>query len=74
MIRAGYGTGHFLHIKEVVTWVDSLVMVAYELGIFPLIQEFRKAQPGITQTWYADDTGVGGNFGGIHRHIDNLMV
>ena len=37
LIRVGYRTGHFLHSKEGVTQVDPLVMIAYGLGILPLI-------------------------------------
>ena len=40
----------------------------------PLIQEFRKSQPGITQPWYVYDYGVGGTFKGMRLHIDDLMV
>ena len=49
-------------------------MVVYGLGILPLIQKLQKYHPGITQTWYADDAGAGGTFGGIRQHLDNLMV
>ena len=37
VIRAGYGTGNFLYSKEVVTHGDPVDMVAYGLGILPLI-------------------------------------
>ena len=40
----------------------------------PLIQELRKAHPDVTHPWYTDDTGAGGTFGGIRRHLDDLMV
>ena len=49
-------------------------MVAYGLGILPLIQEFRKSHPGITQTWYADATGAGSTFEGIRINLDYLIV
>ena len=63
VIRAGYGTGHFLYSKEVVTQGDPLAMVAYGMGTLPLIRELRKAHPGVTHPWYADDADVGGTFG-----------
>ena len=37
VISAGYGTGHFLYSEVGVTQGDPLVMVAYGLGIPPLI-------------------------------------
>ena len=66
--------GHFLFSKEVVNQGDPLAIVLYGLGILPLIRELRKAQPGVTQPWYADDTGTGGTFEGIRKHLDELMV
>ena len=65
VIRAGDGTGHFIFSKEGVTQGDPITMVAYELGILPLIHELRQTHPGVTQPWYADDAGAGGTFGGI---------
>ena len=38
LIRGGDETGYFLYIKEEVTQGDSLTMVAYGLGILPLIR------------------------------------
>ena len=49
-------------------------MVAYGMGILPLIRELRKAHPGVNQPWYADDTRAGGTFRGIRQHLDDLMV
>ena len=54
--------GHLLHIKEGVAQVDPLPMIAYDLGILPLIQYLRTARPRVTHSWYADDAGVGGKF------------
>ena len=63
VIIAGDGTVHFLYSKEVVTQGDPLAMVAYGMGTLPLIRELRKAHPGVTHPWYADDADVGGTFG-----------
>ena len=49
-------------------------MVAYGLGIPPLIRELHQAHPGITQNWYADESRAGGTFEGNLRHLDDLMV
>ena len=38
VIRLGNGTGHLLYSKEGVTQGDPLAIVAYGLGILPLIQ------------------------------------
>ena len=62
MIRARDGTGHFLHNKKVVTQGDTLEMIAYGMWILPLIQDLRTDNLRVTQSWYADDAGVGGNF------------
>ena len=74
LIRADGGTGHFLYIKEGVTQGHPLAVMAYGMGILPLIQELQKAHPGVTQPWYADDAGAGGTFEGIRCHFDDLMV
>ena len=61
MVRdIGDGSGHFLHIKDGVTQGDALVMIAYGIGVLPLIRELREAHPRVTQPWYADDAGAKG--------------
>ena len=74
VISAVDGIGHFLYIKEGVTQVYPLEMGAYGLGILPLIRKLRMAYPRVTQPWYADYVGVGGTFGGVRCHLDDLMV
>ena len=49
-------------------------MVPYGLEILHLIQELRKAHPGVTQAWYEDGNRTGGIFKVIRRHIEDLMV
>ena len=74
VIRAGDGTSHFLYSQEGVTHGYPLDMVAYGLGIPPLIRELYKAFPGVTQPWYVDDARAGVTFEGIRLHLDNLVV
>ena len=57
----GYGSGNFLHSKEGVTQGDPLSMIAYGIGILPLIRELQNAHPRVTQSWYDDDAGAGGD-------------
>ena len=72
--RAGDGIGNFLHIKEGVTQWDPLEIIAYGLGIIPLIRDLWAAHPGITQPWYADNAGAAGTFADICQNMANLMV
>ena len=51
-----------------------MAMIAYGLGILPLIRDLRTAHPRVTKTWYADDSRAGGTFKGIQQHLDELMV
>ena len=74
VIRAGDETGHFVHRKEGVNQGNPLAMIAYGLGILPLIWELRAYHPRVTQPWYADDDGAGGKFAGIRWNLDDLMV
>ena len=55
----GDGSGHFLHSKEGVTQGGPLAMIAYCIGVLPLIRELLGAHPRVTQPWYADDAGGG---------------
>ena len=62
MVRdAGDGSGNFSHSKEGVTQGDPLAMIAYGIGVLPLIRELRGAHPRVTQPWYADDAWARGN-------------
>ena len=54
------GLGHFLHSKERVTQGDPLAMIAYGIGILPLIRDLWYTHPQITHSWYADEAGSGG--------------
>ena len=37
-------------------------MLAYGLGILPLIRELWKSHPDINRPWYTDDDVANGNF------------
>jgi hypothetical protein len=67
MIRGNDGTGTVIYSKEGVTQGDPLSMFAYGVGILPLIRLLKKFDPGVDQTWYADDAGVVGKFDSIRR-------
>ena len=45
----GGGSGHFLHIKEGVNQGEHLAMIAYGIGVLPLIRELRNSHPWVTQ-------------------------
>ena len=63
-----------MHSKEGVTQGDLLTMIAYGIGILPLIRELWGAHPRITQLWYADDAGAGGKFLHILAHLRDLKL
>ena len=52
----------FLHSREGVTQGAPLDMVAYGIGVLPLIKHPKAAYPDVTQPWYADDDGALGTF------------
>ena len=68
------GSGHLLHSKDGVTQGDPLAMIAYGIGILPLIRYLRRYHPCVTQAWYADDAGAGGGFGDIMDHFRDLQL
>ena len=70
----GDGSGHFLHSKEGVIQGDPLAMIAYDIGVLPLIRELRNAHPWVTQPWYANDAGAGGTFQQIQGHFQDLQA
>ena len=70
----GEGSGHFLHSKEGMTQGYPLAMISYGIGVLPLIKELHRAHPLLTQPWYADDSGDGGNFAHILAHLWYLQA
>ena len=63
-----------MHSKEGVTQRDPLAMIAYGIGVLPLIRELRGAHPRVTQLWYTNDEGAGGKFGHILEHLRDLQA
>ena len=62
-----------MHSKEGVTQGDPLAMIAYGIGVLPLIRDLRRYHPHVTQPWYANDVGVGGKFGDVMAHFRDLQ-
>ena len=56
------GTVSFLHSEDGVTQWDTLAMMAYGIGIIPLIKNLKQEIPDVTQPYYADDAGALGKF------------
>ena len=44
-------------------------MIAYGIGVLPLIRKLREAHPRVAQPWYADDAEVGGMFKDMQAHF-----
>ena len=68
------GSGYFLHRKVGVTQGVSPDTIFYGIGILPLIRELCNMTLQVMHTWYADDTGSGGNFSDIQVHLEALMM
>ena len=49
-------------------------MIAYDIGVLPLIRELLGAHSCVTKPWYADDAGAGGNFEHILVHLQDLLA
>ena len=62
------------HSKEGMTQGDPLSMITYGIEILPLNRELRRAHLCVTQVWYADDAGAGGNFEHILAHLRYLQA
>ena len=62
----------FLHSREGETQGDPLDMVAYVIGVLPLIKHLKYAYPDITQPWYADDAGAIGTLYNIGLYFSSL--
>ena len=49
-------------------------MIAYGIGVLPLIRKLREAHPRATQPWYADDAEVGKMFKDMQAHFQDLRA
>ena len=67
-------SGHFLNSKKGKTQGVSLAMIAYGIGVLPLIRELCDAPPRVTQPWYVDDARAGENFGHILDHFKDMQA
>ena len=74
VIRDCGGAGHFLYIKEGVIQGYLIAMIAYCIGVIPLIREIQEAHPNVSQPWYANDAGSGGTFHCILDYLDGIIV
>ena len=69
VLRNGNGTASFLHSKEGVTQRDSLGMIAYGIGILPLIKNTKLDIPDVTKPWYSDNARALGTLARIETHL-----
>ena len=67
-------SGHVLHSKEGVTQGDTLDMIAYGIGVLPVIRELRVSHPRVTKPSYADDAGAGRKFVHILVHLWDIQA
>ena len=50
----------------------SLAIVAYSIGVLPLIKILKVEYPDVTHIWYADDDGALGTFNSIGLYFNLL--
>ena len=58
----------------VFTQGDPLAMIAYGIGVLPLICDLRRDHPRVMQMWYADNAGAGGKFRDVMAHFRDLQL
>ena len=63
----------FLHSREGVTQGEPLPMIAYVIGILPLIKHLKQEIPDVTQPWYFDDARALGTFERIETSFNYLI-
>ena len=62
---------HFVSLHIIMV---TLAMIAYGIGVLPLIRELWVAHPRVTQPWYSDNAGAGGKFQHILEHFRDLQA
>ena len=65
---------HFFHIKEYINQGNPLVVIAYTIGILPLVHELCATHTQVSQLFYKDDTGPGVKFDALHEHMRYVLV
>ena len=50
--------GSFLHSKNGVKQGDPLSIVAYGIGVLPLIKQLKMEYPDVNQPWYTRNAGA----------------
>jgi hypothetical protein len=73
VVRGENGHALFIESKEGVTQGDPLAMAAYGILLLPLIRQLKREIPEVSQPWYADDAGAGGNFDSLRRYFERLQ-
>ena len=66
------GTEIILHSREVMTQGVPLAMIAYGIGILPLIKNTKQEMPDVTQPYYSEDSGDLGMFVRLETYFDSL--
>ena len=51
---------------------EPLTMIAYGIGILPLIKNLKQETPDVTQPWYTDNSGALGTFARLENYFDLL--
>ena len=49
-------------------------MIAYGIGVLPLIRDLQGEHTQVTQPWYVDDAGAGGKFPHILAQLRDLQA
>ena len=62
----------FMHSREGAMQEYPRDMVAYNIGIIPLIRYPKAAYPDVTPPWYADNAGALGAFNNIGLYFNLL--
>jgi hypothetical protein len=72
-VRGKNGDVFVLYSKNGFTQGDPIAMIAYGIGLLPLIETLGEKHKDVDQNWYADDAGIGALFPGIRRYLESLQ-